>query len=124
MNAAQPEPPELPQAGLRQERTWLLGRSEVQGFPRYLEAIRAGRWIIAAALIACVGAAAAYLGTASKVYNAEADVLVSPHPFAVPIPGEIVPSSDPMRDVQTGARLIASPPVARLVKNHLHLTGT
>jgi Mrp family chromosome partitioning ATPase len=123
MNVASPEPADIP-SERRPDGTWLGPRVQAQGFPRYLEALRAGKWIVVAALVACVGAAALYLSRAEKVYEAEADVLVTPQNLNVPVPGVIQPSSDPTRDVETAARLIASPPVARRVKVRLDLRGT
>ena len=104
---------------------WLSPRSETQGFPRYVEIIRAGRWIILACMIACVGASLLYLARAENVYEAQADLLVIPQgDLPVPIPGIIQQSSDPTRDVETAARLVESPTVARRVNEKLGLDGT
>lgn len=101
------------------------GGGESHGISRYLEALRAGRWLIVGALIACVGAAALYLAQATKVYEAEADILITPQPeLAVPVSGIITQSSDPTRDVETVSRLITSPTVTRRVKDRLKLPGT
>jgi Mrp family chromosome partitioning ATPase len=124
MTIASSDSPDTPPPERRPEATWMGPRAEAQGFPRYLDALRAGKWIVVAALVACVGAALLYLSQAEKVYEAEADVLVTPQDLAVPVPGIIQPSSDPTRDVETAARLVASPPVARRVKAKLSLPGT
>ena len=66
MTAAPSDHADVP-AESRRDAAWLMGRAEAQGFPRYLEAVRAGKWIILAALVACIGAAALYLSRADKV---------------------------------------------------------
>jgi Mrp family chromosome partitioning ATPase len=123
MTVASPDSTDTPPEP-RREATWLGPRAEAQGLARYLEAVRAGKWIILASLVLCVGAALVYLTRADKVYEAEADMLVTPQELQVPIPGVIQPSSDPTRDVETAARLIASPPVARRVRARLDLEGS
>jgi receptor protein-tyrosine kinase len=122
MISAFPDPVDAPRDA-RRDAAWMVPGSHAHGLPRYLEAIRAGKWIVVAALAACVGIALLYLAQADKVYEASADVLVSPQDLSVPVPGIIVQSSDPTRDVETAARLVASPPVARRVKARLKLPG-
>jgi Mrp family chromosome partitioning ATPase len=118
-------PRELTEASPRRDAPWLVPGSEAQGLVSYLEAIRAGRWIIVGALVACLGVALLYLAQATKVYEATADVQISPQPaLAVNVPGVIQQSSDPTRDVETVARLITSPPVARRVIAKLDLQST
>ena len=61
-------------------------------------------------------AAALYVGTAEKTYEAEADLLVTPVPAnddTLNGLGLIRESNDPTRDVQTAARLVTSIDVAR-----------
>jgi Mrp family chromosome partitioning ATPase len=95
---------------------------EAQGLVSYIEAIRAGRWIIVGALVACLGMALLYLAQASKVYEATADIQVSAQSdLPVAVPGIIIQSSDPTRDVETVARLSTSPPVIRRVIAKLKL---
>jgi receptor protein-tyrosine kinase len=122
MISASPDPVDAPREA-RREAAWMVPGAQAHGLPRYLDAIRAGRWIVVAALAACVGIALLYLVQADKVYKASADVLVSPQDLSVPVPGIIVQSSDPTRDVETAARLVASAPVARRVKARLDLDG-
>src|SRR4051794_23924097 len=123
MTAVSPEPARTP-PDPPAPTTWLGPRAAQQGFARYLEALRVGKWIILASMVLCVGGALLYLSRAEKVYEAEADVLVTPQDLQVPVPGVIQPSSDPTRDVETAARLISSPPVARRVRTQLELGGT
>ena len=109
----------------RRDAPWVVRRGEAQGLVSYVEAIRAGRWIIIGALVACLGAALIYLTQADKVYEANADLLITPQAdLPVPVPGIIIQSSDPTRDVETVARLVTSPPVASRVKQKLDLEGT
>jgi succinoglycan biosynthesis transport protein ExoP len=116
---AEPNPPrEVP----RRDTGWVNPSGEAKGIASYLEAVRVGKWIIAVALVFCVGVALAYLSRADKVYKASTDILITPQPtngFAVP--GIIIQSSDPTRNVETVARLITSPPVAQRVDKVLHL---
>src|SRR5215218_680 len=68
--------------------SWLAPRAETQGFPRYVEVIRAGRWIILASMLVCVGGAILYLAQAENVYEAQSEILVNPlSDLPVPIPG-------------------------------------
>jgi len=119
--AGSTQPDSLP----RGDAAWLVPGGEAQGLVSYLEAIRSGRWIIASALVACLGVALLYLAQADKVYEASADLLISPQQEPpVPLPGIIIQSSDPTRDVETVARLVTSPPVARRVIDALALDTT
>lgn len=101
---------------------WLSPEAEQQGLQRYVTTIRDRWWLIAATTLACVLAAALYVATATREYDATADVLVTP------VPGDdttlglglIVASSDPTRDVSTASRYISSQEVARRVKAELN----
>lgn len=116
------EPAGRPQ---RSDPPWLVPGGETQGLVSYFEAIRAGRWIIVSALVACLGMALLYLAQADKVYEASADLLISPQSdLPVAVPGVIRESSDPTRDVETVARLATSPPVSRRVIDKLGLDTT
>jgi non-specific protein-tyrosine kinase len=120
-----PSPTELADATPRGDASWMVPGSEAQGLVSYVEAIRSGRWIIIAALAACLGMALLYLAQADKVYEASADLQISPQPeLAVPVAGIIRQSSDPTRDVETVSRLVTSPPVMRAVIDDLSLRTT
>src|SRR4051812_12037298 len=117
--------PEVLEAPPRRDPAWVVPSGESQGLVSYVEAIRDGRWIIIGALVACVGMALLYLAQATKVYEASADLQVSPQPdLPVNVPGVIRESSDPTRDVETVARLVTSPPVTRQVIAKLKLDRT
>jgi Mrp family chromosome partitioning ATPase/capsular polysaccharide biosynthesis protein len=106
--------------------SWVGPAAQAQGLPRYIEVLRSGRWLVILSFLLCVGAAGLYLSQAEKVYEAEADLLVQPVPRdnLVRIPGLIVESSDPTRDVETAARLVEAPSVTRRVKERLSLPGS
>jgi polysaccharide biosynthesis transport protein len=99
--------------------------AEQPSLRRYLDTIKR-RWVfIALSVLLCTGAAAAYVLTADKVYEAEADMLVTPVPddqTAVLGLGLIRRASDPTRDVTTAARLIDNVDVARGVAQELRST--
>ena len=106
----------------RRDPLWVVPGGETQGLVGYVEAIRAGRLIIISALVACLAAALLYLAQADKVYEASADLLVTPvGQLDLPVSGIIQQSSDPTRDVETVARLVTSPSVARAVDAELGL---
>jgi Mrp family chromosome partitioning ATPase/capsular polysaccharide biosynthesis protein len=118
-------PQELPAETPRRDAPWLVPGGEAQGLVSYLEAIRAGRWIIVGALVACLGMALLYLAQADKVYEASADLLITPQQeLPVAVPGIIIQSSDPTRNVETVARRVTSPPVTRRVIERLNLDTT
>ena len=109
------------------EADWLNPEAEQHGLARYLTTIRDRWWLIALCLLLCVGAAAAYVATAEKVYEAQADVLVTPVNSGDDVYaglGLIQDSNDPTRDVSTASRYIESLPVARRVKAALRLDGS
>jgi tyrosine-protein kinase len=90
-------------------------------FERFVRTVRERWLIVALAVIAAVNAAVLYVGTVHPVYEAESDLLVSP----VTDPSLdglslIRSSSDPSRDVQTAARLVATTAVAERVRVRLH----
>lgn len=90
----------------------------------YLDTIAERWWFVVLAVVLCTLGAAAYILTAEKVYEAHADMLVTPVPdeqTAVLGLGLIRRASDPTRDVTTAARLIENPEVAKLVARRLRL---
>ena len=60
---------------------WNEGRSGDQGsLRRYLDTIRERRWFVLLAVVFCTLAATVYAVTAPKVYEAHANMLVTPVP--------------------------------------------
>jgi tyrosine-protein kinase len=107
---------------------WLQPPVEEVGLRRYIETLRERIWIVVAAMVITTGIAIAYVVTTSKVYKAEADILVTPIDSTgtplIGLPGLIPPSSDPTRDVETASRLVTNVEVASRVKNTLNLSGS
>jgi tyrosine-protein kinase len=95
--------------------------------PFYLAVLRSKLWFIVITTAVCVAAAFVYLSQAEKVYQAGADLLITPVPpdnnslIGLGLPHE---SSDPLRDVETIARLIETPVVARRAVRELRLDIT
>jgi capsular exopolysaccharide synthesis family protein len=109
MNATQPNPAE----------NWLSPTVEQSGLARYVSTIRERKWLIALTVIATTLAAVVYVLTAPKVYQAEADLLVTPvapDDPALSGLGLISSSNDPTRDVETASKLVTSTNVAKRVK--------
>ncbi len=100
--------------------------TQQEGVKQYLQTIRERWWVVLLTMLLTTAAAAAYVLTAEKVYEAEADVLVSPVPDDAQILTSLglpARSSDPLRDVETAARLISSVEVAQLAAPKLSDTS-
>ncbi|HWM12736.1 MAG TPA: AAA family ATPase [Solirubrobacteraceae bacterium] len=97
-------------------------KAEPLPLERYVRVLRERLWIIVLSMVVCFAVTAIYVSTADKVYEAEADLLVSPASresdslIGLPIVRE---SSDPTRDVETVSRLVTSTSVARRVRSDL-----
>ena len=95
---------------------WLRPRVEQQGLQRYVNTIRERIRLILAVTLLTTLAAVAYVMLAPKVYEAEAEVLVTPvqtDDAALVGATALHQTSDPTRDVETAARLIANRQVAQ-----------
>ena len=101
---------------------WVQPSEEQVGLRHYIEVLSERKWTIFLALLLAVAAAVVYLATASKVYEAEAEMLVTPasndDPALASLP-LIRESSDPTRDVETASRLITTIDVAERVRDDL-----
>jgi capsular exopolysaccharide synthesis family protein len=101
---------------------WLKPAVQETALQRYLETLRERKWLILLAVVVTTLAAGLYVATADKVYEAEADLLITPVPGdeeTLTGLGLIHDSSDPTRDVATAARLVTTNDVARRVKREL-----
>jgi succinoglycan biosynthesis transport protein ExoP len=99
-------------------------RSGDQGSLRgYLDTIRERRWFVVLAVVLCTLAATVYAVTAPKVYEAHADMLVTPVPDSQTVLGLglLRAGSDPTGDVATASLLIDNAEVAALVRANLRL---
>jgi capsular exopolysaccharide synthesis family protein len=98
---------------------WLQPPEEQEGLQRYIETIRERIWLIVTAVVVTTAIAIIYVATATKMYNAEADLLVTPvsgDDPALNSLGLIRSSADPTRDVETASRLVTNTDVATRVK--------
>lgn len=97
------------------EPAWLRAPAQRSGLSLYVEVLRERLVLIVCTVIVTVGAALVYLAFAANVYEAEAELLVTPvsdeNPALVGMP-LIRDASDPTRPVETVAELATSPDVA------------
>ncbi len=105
-----------------QSPDWLEAPEEALGLRRYVETIRERIGLVLLTTLLATAAAVAYVVLAPKTYEAQADLLVTP------VSSETLPglpllreSSDPTRDVETGALLVANTDVAERVARQLDL---
>lgn len=101
---------------------WMQPTEQEVGLSRYVRVLRE-RWQLVAIVTALTLAGAIlYLATAENVYEAEADLLVTPasdtDPFLSSLPIPRV-SSDPTRDVETAARLATTFEIAERARETL-----
>jgi Mrp family chromosome partitioning ATPase/capsular polysaccharide biosynthesis protein len=101
---------------------WLQPQQQQEGLARYVQVVRERIWLVVLAVVITTVAALIYVQTADEVYEAEADILVNPIPdesAELGGLGLLRESADPLRDVETAARLIESQPVAELAAERL-----
>ena len=101
---------------------WLEPPEEEQGLLRYVETIRERFWLVIVSILITTAAAAVYVATAPKTYEADAQLLITPvrsDDATLAGLGVLVESSDPTRDVETAAQLVANREIAAQVKEHL-----
>ena len=101
---------------------WITPPSEQEGLSRYLDTIRERIWVVILTVMVTTGIAVLYVATASKTYEAESQVLVTPVPPEAELlvrVGLISGSADPARDVQTVASLATTVEVAARAQDDL-----
>ena len=106
------------------EADWLNPAVEQHGLARYVSTIRERFWLIVLCVVVTTGIAALYVLTAEKVYEAHADLLVTPvsgNDDTLIGLGLLQESTDPTRDVSTAARYVETLEVARRVKDKLRI---
>lgn len=112
----------LSQSPYSSSASWLRPAEEQEGLKRSVETVRE-RWrLILGAVVVTTLIAVAYVGTASKTYEATADILVTPVNGSDPVLtslGLLRESNDPTRDVQTASQLIDNIDVARRAAKNL-----
>lgn len=110
--------------GERSAPEWRRAGAEAAGLQRYFQTVRE-RWkMILATVVATTLAAAVFLVLADSTYKAHADLLITPVSSddsatqGLPVIRE---SNDPLRDVQTAARLATTRDVAERARRGLGL---
>jgi len=105
------------------DATWLRATPEQQGLQRYLRTLRERLWLIVLAVVLTTAAAVAYVLTAEKVYEAEAGILISPisndTPEILGSLGLLRESAEPIRLLETAARLVTTPEVAEVAAQQI-----
>lgn len=94
---------------------WLRPPEEQGGGKRFLELARERPWLIALPLVLTLLAAVLYISTADKVYEAQADLLITPVPAdegALLGLGLIAESNDPSLPIETAAQVVTTTGVA------------
>src|SRR3954454_4915587 len=84
------------------DSSWLNPSAEQQGLARYVSTLRERKWLIVLTVLVTTLAAVAYVVTANKVYNADADLFITTIRISDPTLSGVVlisSSSDPTRDV-------------------------
>jgi Mrp family chromosome partitioning ATPase len=108
-------------------RDWIQPPDEAQGIGRYVETLRDRLWIVVTCVVVATFFAILYVATATKQYEAEADLLITPRSqdtvplVSLPL---IQDSSDPTRPVETASRLVTNIDVAERVVDELGLDDT
>ena len=95
---------------------------EQQGLKRYLETLRERIWIVVACVVLALAAAIVYVVTADRVYEAQANLLITPVPAenaTFVTLGLLRESNDPSREVETATQLVNTHAVAERVSTKL-----
>ena len=101
---------------------WLQAPAQEKGLAGYVQTLRERFWLILLAVVVTTGASILYVATASKTYEAEADILVTPVPQQSDLLsslGLIQQSADPVREIETVARFIDTNEVAAEAQKEL-----
>lgn len=115
------------QRAIGDEPGWINPTAESGGIARYWEAVRGSWWLIAATVVACVGASLFILSRSEKVYESSSYLVVSPvadregsyNGLSI-----LRESADPARNLETLSRAITTPVVAQMVKAKIKVDGT
>jgi capsular exopolysaccharide synthesis family protein len=111
------------------ERTaeWLQPPAEDEGLQRYVGTVRERFRLIALITALTTLIAVLYVFTATKMYSAEADLLITPISAEDPTLnslGLLTSTSDPTRDVETAAKLVTNIDVAGIARRDLNSNET
>jgi capsular exopolysaccharide synthesis family protein len=103
-------------------RSWLQPPEEAVGLRVYIETLRERIKLIALITLITTAIALAYVLTASKVYESQAEMLITPVSSTDPILatlGLITDSSEPTRPIETASKFVTNIDVAQIVKKEL-----
>ena len=104
------------------DTSWQQPAVEQSGIARFVQTVRERALLIAVVTLGLVGLAVVYVVTADRVYEAQADLLVTPVPAdsgTLSSLGLLTESADPTLDVQTAAQLVQTTAVAERVQKAL-----
>jgi len=118
-----PPPESATSASSNRSADWIAGDDDDYAFARTVAGIWDGRWVILGIVVVALAGAVVYLHQASKVYQAQSEILASPLPATASVQGLglILQSADPLRDVQTASEFVTTPSVAQRVISSLRL---
>ena len=108
----------------RGQADWIRPTIDEGGTQQLLAALRSGAWFIALTTLLSIAGLALYLTRAETVYETSADLLVTPALTGeAGVPGVTLlrASPDPIRNVETVARLVTAPEVIRRVIRDLEV---
>jgi O-antigen/teichoic acid export membrane protein/Mrp family chromosome partitioning ATPase/capsular polysaccharide biosynthesis protein len=116
-----PSKEQRPGAAVSPAAEWIVPVDSDRSFAAYLGAIWSGRWIVAVVVVAALAGAVAYVEVAPKVYEAHAQLLITPLPDNTAIAGLglIQQSAVPQNDIETGAGFVTTASVAQRVAQTL-----
>lgn len=106
---------------------WQQPAVEQDGLRHFLQTLRERAWLVLTIVALTTAIAVTYVATADDVYEAQADILVTPIPAADQLLaglGLITESVDPTLDVQTAVQLIRTNEVAAQTKDALGLDAS
>jgi capsular exopolysaccharide synthesis family protein len=112
----------MPDTATKNTSDWLRPPGEREGLQRYIETLRERFWLIAVMVVITTGIAILYVVSATKMYTAESDLLITPVSGDDPVLsslGLISASADPTRDVETASRFVTNIEVANAVSAKL-----
>src|SRR6201996_4906627 len=115
-------PTAMPDPTTNTSSDWLRPPSDREGLQRYVETLRERLWLIILVVVVTTGIAILYVLTATKMYSAESDLLITPVSGDDPVLsslGLISASADPTRDVETASRFVTNVEVANAVAKKL-----
>lgn len=115
----------MPKPDDKQDIQWLQAPEEQEGLRQYVETIRERKWLVLGCVLVTSFVALLYVLTATKQYEATADILVTPASTSDDLLGQlgvIRDSADPSRDIETAARVLDTTEAAKRTAQSLGLS--